>query len=82
MMGCYWYRPASFNADEDGADIVYGLQDWDILHFADFGYADAAAALSNFTQSGNDVLFSDQGVDITFSDTLLANIDADMFTFA
>ncbi len=61
-----------FDADEDGADMVYGLESWDQIVMRDFGYADASAFAANLTQNGDDTVFSDQGVTITFTGSTVA----------
>ena len=55
-----------------GVDHVYGFEAWDHVQLAGFGYANAAAALSQITQVGQDTVFIDQGESITFHHTLLA----------
>lgn len=64
----------SFYARHDGANLVYDLEAWDRLQFTGFGYADSAAARTHMTQSGDDVLFSDQGVDVMVRDIQLTDI--------
>jgi len=61
------------DANEGGTDTVFGLQYWDTLLFKNFGYTNAVIALSNFSQSGSDVIFTS---------TTLTGFDAEMFTFA
>ncbi|AWI86768.1 hypothetical protein CEW88_23690 (plasmid) [Alloyangia pacifica] len=67
-----------FAQAEGGSHRVLDLEPWDYISLEGFGYADAAAALSHMTQAGSDVSFEDQGVSITFSQTLLAEITDDM----
>ncbi len=43
-----------------------------------FGYADAEAVLGHFDQSGDSVIFSDQGVNIIFAEIALDAISQDM----
>lgn len=69
-----------FDASEPGSDHVYGLEAWDTLRFAGFGYADASAALANLTVSGANVVFADQGETITFHDTTIARLNAVSYT--
>lgn len=72
----------SFNSLEDGQKVVYGLDQFDILSFQGFGYANKAAALTHFTQQGADLMFSDQGVSIFFHNTTLAEIANNPFVLA
>ena len=65
-----------FNGNEDGVSTVHGFDDFDILQLNGFGYADASAATAFLTQSGSDVLFDDQGVTITISNALVADVAA------
>lgn len=64
-----------FDAAHTGRDVVLSLDSWDTLSFTGFGYANAAAARDNMSQARNDVIFSDQGVVISFNETLLADMD-------
>ena len=67
-----------FDPADPGRDRLIGLEAWDILRFDGFGYGSAAAARAQMTQIGADVLFADQGVEITFVATLLSEINASM----
>ena len=67
-----------FDMDNGGSHVVLDLEPWDYIAFADFGYTGSTDALSNMVQSGSDVVFSDQGVDIRFADTRLGEITDDM----
>lgn len=71
-----------FNANEDGKDTVLQFDPWDTLRFEGFGYSTASDALAQMQASGSDVMFSDQGVDITFSGVDLAVIAQADFIFA
>ncbi|MCB1333944.1 MAG: DUF4214 domain-containing protein [Roseivivax sp.] len=60
---------------EDGAgagsqDTIIGLEPWDMIGFSggtgNFGYADAAEALTHFSDQSGNVVFSDQGHTVTF----------------
>jgi hypothetical protein len=64
-----------FNALHDGNDTVLDLEAWDQLVFTGFGYADDTAVRAHLAASGNDVVFSDQGVNVVFEHASL-----DMFT--
>jgi len=57
-----------------GSDTVFGYEAYDTLSLSGFGYVDAAAALTHFTQAGTDVVFQDQGQTILFAETNLAAI--------
>ncbi|SDF40374.1 DUF4214 domain-containing protein, partial [Limimaricola pyoseonensis] len=63
-----------FDADEDGANRVLHLETWDTLRFVDFGYSEAADALDHMRAVGSGVVFSDQGVQVTFERTSLSEI--------
>ena len=80
MLGGMWSDMFVFNANHDGNDRVLDLEAWDLLRFDSFGYANAQAAISNMTQSGSDVVFSDQGVIVTFTNVELAIFTSDMIT--
>ncbi|WP_299026462.1 DUF4214 domain-containing protein [uncultured Sulfitobacter sp.] len=68
------------NLEEDGTlrsqdrNMVLGIDRWDALSFEDFGYANAGEAHARMSQSGDDVVFSDQGVVTYFNDITLAEI--------
>jgi Peptidase M10 serralysin C terminal/Domain of unknown function (DUF4214)/RTX calcium-binding nonapeptide repeat (4 copies) len=55
-----------------GVDQISGLEAWDHVQFAGFGYANAAEILSHMTQVDQDVVFTDQGQIIDFHHTKLA----------
>lgn len=57
-----------FTMADRGTHSVGDLERWDYIALEGFGYADAAAALSHFAVSGEDMVFSDQGTVITFID--------------
>ena len=67
-----------FEQDNGGSHEVLDLEAWDHVALQGFGYADANAALLRMTQAGSDVQFSDQGIEITFTDTRLAEITDDL----
>jgi len=67
-----------FAAADAGSDELVGLELWDVLEFNGFGYADAADAIAQMTQVGDDVVFSDQGVTITHLNAELAGIVDEM----
>jgi Ca2+-binding RTX toxin-like protein len=59
-----------------GADEVYGFERWDTLQLFGYGYANVAAAQSHLTQSGDNLVFADQGVSVTFHHATLADLQA------
>ncbi|MBN9889850.1 DUF4214 domain-containing protein [Salipiger abyssi] len=67
-----------FAQDEGGSHRVLDLEAWDYLMLDGFGYDSAADARAHMTRSGTDVVFADQGVEITFADTRLNEIADDM----
>ncbi|ABD57134.1 Allergen V5/Tpx-1 related protein (plasmid) [Jannaschia sp. CCS1] len=71
-----------FDADEDGKDTVLQFDAWDTLQFEGFGYTKASDALAHMQASGSNVMFSDQGVDITFFGTDLSVLEQADFIFA
>ena len=60
---------------------VMDFEAWDRLVFRDFGYDDAFDIRRHMTQSGADVVFQDQSVTVTLSNTQLAAITDDSLTF-
>jgi Ca2+-binding RTX toxin-like protein len=62
-----------------GTDDIYQFESWDTLQFVGFGYANGAAALSHMSQSDANVIFVDQGENITFHGTSLATLSAANF---
>ena len=62
-----------------GTQRVADLERWDLIALTGFGYGSAAEAMTHLRQSGDDVVFADQGLHITFADTGLAAFFADMF---
>ena len=67
-----------FEQEDGGSHLVLDLEAWDYISMGGFDYGSASAALNHMSQSGSDVLFSDQGVEITFQNTQLADITDDM----
>ena len=67
-----------FNANEDGSDTVYGLEDWDLLRFDNFGYTQASDVFRFLSEVNGQAVFSDQGVSVTFFNTPLAGLDTGM----
>lgn len=67
-----------FQADAGGQHTLVDLEPWDELMFRGFGYETAGQALSRMQQQGADVVFQDQGVDITMHNVNLSEIGLDM----
>ena len=68
-----------FDQSDAGTHTVLDLEAWDNLRFNGFGYATAAEALSNMTQDGMDVVFTDQGTTVIFAQTALSDFTDGMF---
>lgn len=66
-----------FDIDDQGHHTIAGFEVWDVLRFGDFGYDGAEDALARMSQQGDDVLFSDRGVEVLLEDTLLSDIGGD-----
>nr|WP_235953353.1 DUF4214 domain-containing protein [Salipiger sp. PrR002] len=64
-----------FDQADKGSDRVLQLDAWDSVAFNGFGYANAAAAVTHMREAGDDVVFSDQGVAVTFMRADLALFD-------
>lgn len=69
-----------FNVLDMGRDAVLSLDAWDTVAFTDFGYATADQAHANMRQAGSDVLFSDEGVVVSFNRMTLEEMDAILIT--
>jgi Ca2+-binding RTX toxin-like protein len=67
-----------FDANEDGSDTVYGLDDWDMLRFENFGFNQSSDVFNFFIETNGEAVFSYEGVSITFDNTPLAGIDIGM----
>ena len=63
-----------FEAGDGGSHVVADFETWDRLAFRGFGYGDDADVRARMTQSGDDVLFSDQGESLRIVDTQLSAI--------
>ena len=77
LMGGAYADVFVFNSATAGSHQVQDLEAWDTLRLDGFGFADAAAARAAFTQSGQDAVFSQNGVHIT-----LTGIDPNTLTDA
>ncbi|MEO0754943.1 MAG: hypothetical protein AAFY85_09125, partial [Pseudomonadota bacterium] len=63
-----------FDGEFTSTNTVIGFTEGETVLLEDFGFDDVNDAASNFSQSGNDVVFSNSGVSITFEDTALATV--------
>ncbi|MDZ4393500.1 DUF4214 domain-containing protein [Cypionkella sp.] len=68
-----------FDQSSGGSQRVADLERWDYIELNGFGYASATEAMAHLHQSGPDLVFADQGSQISFSNTALADVFADMF---
>jgi Ca2+-binding RTX toxin-like protein len=57
-----------FRQGAGGSDVIHGFEPWDALQLSRFGYANGVEARARMTQVGPDVVFSDQGQTIRFTD--------------
>ncbi|MBN9889840.1 DUF4214 domain-containing protein [Salipiger abyssi] len=78
MAGGLYADEFRFAQGDGGRHTVLDLEPWDYIALEGFGYADGDAAIQKMTREGSDVVFADQGVEITFTDTRLAAIAPDM----
>ncbi len=67
-----------FFSSVNGRTTVADLEPWDFISLNGFGYGTVAQARANMSQQGNNVVFSDQGVEVVFRGTTLADITDDM----
>ncbi|UWR21232.1 DUF4214 domain-containing protein [Sulfitobacter sp. S190] len=67
LAGSYRADTFVFDADHKGRDIVLQFDMWDTAEFRDFGYDSGSDVLAQMRLSGEDVVFSDQGVTVVFS---------------
>lgn len=67
-----------FAAFDGGSHTVVDLEAWDRIELQGFGYGGKGGALSHFQQVGDDVVFDDQGVTVTFLDADLDVVTAHM----
>ena len=81
LAGGLWSDAFVFNADAQGDNTVLDLEAWDVLRFDGFGYTDAAQVRAHLEERDGDLIFSDQGVSITFTDTTLDMIADQMILF-
>ncbi|WP_299031809.1 DUF4214 domain-containing protein [uncultured Sulfitobacter sp.] len=72
LFGGMWADSFVFQVAQGGSHTVVDLESWDQLCFEDFGYEDAADVRAHLRQDGDDVVFTDQGVEVRLMDTDLA----------
>lgn len=60
-----------FRATDTGRNKVLHLDAWDTLVFEGFGYDSRAELLDHFSTRGPDVVFADNGVEVTLAGTLI-----------
>lgn len=61
-----------FDLSDKGNHTVVDLEAWDRIDLQGFGYPTVIEIRAHLTQVGDDVLFSDRGVSVTFVDTALS----------
>ncbi len=67
-----------FFSSVNGRTTVADLEPWDFISLNGFGYGTVGQARANMSQQGNNVVFSDQGVEVVFRGTTLTDITNDM----
>lgn len=63
-----------FDRTDVGNHRVADLEAWDRIDLQDFGYETSAETRAHFAQVGDDMVFTDRGVTVTFVDTALSAI--------
>jgi len=82
LFGGMWADSFVFDMEAGGSHEVVDLEVWDQLYFEGFGYDSAADVRAHLTQVGENVIFSDQGVSVSLSDTSLDMLEDDsLFVF-
>jgi Ca2+-binding RTX toxin-like protein len=81
LAGGYGRDTFIFNADDPGRDQVLQIDPWDVLVMNGFGYTEATDVKAHMTTFGQDVLFSDQGVEIVFAGTVLSELEGMEYEF-
>lgn len=67
-----------FAAFDGGKHTVADLEAWDTVELQGFGYDGVNTALSYMTQNGADLVFTDQGMTITFTGVTLGDVTSEM----
>lgn len=78
MAGGHFADTFIFDANHDSNNRVADLEAWDFIDLNGFGYNTLAQVRAEMTESNGNVVFEDQGVQITFEHTTLAQITDDM----
>ncbi len=68
-----------FDTLQPGHDRVVGLDAWDRIELVGFDWSLNATPEDHLSQGADGVIFSAQGVEVTFQGTVLAQITPDMF---
>ncbi|QFT80550.1 hypothetical protein FIU89_08000 [Roseovarius sp. THAF27] len=63
-----------FDLNSDTGNRVLDFEEWDILRLEGFGYASNTEALAHMTQTGADVIFSEQGVSFVIEEFTVAQL--------
>ncbi|SMX35814.1 DUF4214 domain-containing protein [Maliponia aquimaris] len=63
-----------FRPDSDGRHVVQDFECWDTLDLRGFGYADVSEARAHFLQTGNDLVFADEGVTVVLQGTTMTEV--------
>lgn len=67
-----------FKQPDAAANTVLDLESWDFLSFEGFGYTSEAEVRANMTQTGNKIVFADQGTTIILERFQLTDVTDDM----
>lgn len=71
-----------FSGATPGKTRISDFEPWDYVKLTGMGYSSGSDALRHLRQQEEDVIFSDGGVEITFSGTSLSDFEADHFLIA
>ena len=66
-----------FAPSYDGTHVIRDFESWDTLDLSAFGFADTGAALADFQQQGDDLIFAEGGVTVVLENTTLADLGAE-----
>ena len=82
LFGGFLSDTFAFGPTHTGRSRVADLEPWDLIDLTGFGYADRAEARSHFSQAGQNTVFEDHGVVVTFDHVALSAITDDMILYA